>query len=221
MLDDADLSAALPMAAMMACVMSGQSCILPSRILLPRSKYAEGLEVLKTAMENFPIGDPWQPGTMHGPQISQTQREKVLGLIGSGLDSGAALVTGGGVPENLPTGYYVAPTLLSDVDPNARVAQEEIFGPVLTVTGYDTEDEAVAIANNSIYGLSGEVSSVDVDRALRVAQRMRTGNVTINSRSHFGITSPFGGTKQSGLGRRNGDEGYREYLESKTIGMPE
>lgn len=220
-LDDADFNAALPMAAMMACVMSGQSCILPSRILLPRNRYDEGLEILKTSMENFPVGDPWQPGIMQGPQISDTQRRKVLGLIGSGLDSGARLVTGGGIPENLPTGYYVAPTLLADVDPNAQVAQEEIFGPVLTVTPYDTEDEAIAIANNSIYGLSGEVSSADVDRALAVAQRMRTGNVTINAKSHFGITSPFGGTKQSGLGRRNGAEGFREYLESKTIGLPE
>jgi acyl-CoA reductase-like NAD-dependent aldehyde dehydrogenase len=219
-LDDADFNSALPLAAMMACVMSGQSCILPSRILLPRSRYDEGLEILKTSMENFPYGDPWDPGNMQGPQISDGQRKKVLGLIQSGIDSGATLITGGGVPEQLPIGYYVQPTLLGDVDPNSQVAQEEIFGPVLTVTAYDTDDEAVAIANNSIYGLSGEVSGGDVDRAFAVATRMRTGNVTINGKSHFGITSPFGGTKQSGLGRRNGDEGYREYLEGKTIGMP-
>jgi acyl-CoA reductase-like NAD-dependent aldehyde dehydrogenase len=220
-LDDADFNSALPMAAMMACVMSGQSCILPSRILLPRSRYEEGLAILKGAMENFPVGDPWTPGNMQGPQISETQRQKVLGLIRSGLDSGARLVTGGGIPEHLPTGYYVQPTLLADVDPDSQVAQEEIFGPVLTVTPYDSDDEAVAIANNTIYGLSGEVSSADVDRAFEVAKRMRTGNVTINSRSHFGIGSPFGGTKQSGLGYRNGEEGYKEYLEAKTIGMPD
>lgn len=220
-LDDADFGSALPMAAMMACVMSGQSCILPSRILLPRSRYDEGIEMLKNGMENFPYGDPWDPGNMQGPQISDGQRRKVMGLIASGIESGARLVTGGGIPEHLPVGYYVQPTLLADVDPDSRVAQEEIFGPVLTVTPYDTDDEAVAIANNSIYGLSGEVSGGDVDRAFAVATRMRTGNVTINGKSHFGITSPFGGTKQSGLGRRNGDEGYREYLESKTIGMPE
>ena len=219
-LDDADFNAALPMAAMMACVMSGQSCILPSRILLPRSRYAEGLEILKASMEAFPVGDPWDPGKLQGPQISETQRQKVLGLIKSGVDSGATVITGGGVPGDLPIGYFVQPTLLSDVDPDARIAQEEIFGPVLTVTPYDSEDDAIAIANNSIYGLSGEVSSADVDRALTVAQRMRTGNVTINGRSHFGITSPFGGTKQSGPGRRNGAEGFREYLESKTIGLP-
>lgn len=220
-LDDADFNTALSMAAMMACVMSGQSCILPSRILLPRSRYEEGIEILKNMMENFAVGDPWTPGIMQGPQISATQRQKVLGLIQSGIDSGARLVTGGGVPENLPVGYYTQPTLLVDVDPDSQVAQEEIFGPVLTVTPYDSDDEAVAIANNSIYGLSGEVSGADLDRAFAVATRMRTGNVTINSKTHFGITSPFGGIKQSGLGRRNGDEGYREYLEGKTIGMPE
>lgn len=220
-LDDADLSSALPLAAMMACVMSGQSCILPSRILLPRSKYDEGLEILKSMMDGFPVGDPWTPGNMQGPQISAAQRDKVLGLIRSGIDSGARLITGGGVPENLPVGYYTQPTLLADVDPDSQVAQEEIFGPVLTVTPYDSEDEAISIANNSIYGLSGEVSGADVDRAFAVATRMRTGNVTINGKSHFGINSPFGGTKQSGLGYRNGDEGYKEYLDAKTIGMPE
>jgi len=220
-LDDADFNSALPVAAMMACVMSGQSCILPSRILLPRSRYNEGLEILKNMMENFPVGDPWTPGVMQGPQISETQRQKVLGLIRSGIDSGARLVTGGGIPENQPVGYYTQPTLLADVDPDSQVAQEEIFGPVLTVTPYDTDDEAIAIANNTIYGLSGEVSSADIDRAFAVACRMRTGNVTINGKSHFGVGSPFGGTKQSGLGYRNGEEGYKEYLEAKTIGMPD
>lgn len=220
-LDDADFNSALPLAAMMACVMSGQSCILPSRILLPHSRYEEGLAVLKAMMENFPIGDPWTPGIMQGPQISSAQRQKVLGLIEDGISSGARLVTGGGIPEGLPVGHYVQPTLLADVDPESRVAQEEIFGPVLTVTPYRTEDEAVAIANNTSYGLSGEVSSTDVDRAFAVARRMRTGNVSINGKNHFGIDSPFGGTKQSGLGYRNGDQEYREYLHIKTIGMPE
>lgn len=220
-LDDADFNSALPLAAMMACVMSGQSCILPSRILLPRSRYDEGLEILKASMSAFPVGDPWTPGIMQGPQISAAQRNKVLGLIESGVASGARLVTGGGIPEGLTAGYYTQPTLLADVDPNSQIAQEEIFGPVLTVTPYDTDDEAVAIANNTIYGLSGEVSSADVDRAFAIAQRLRTGNVTINGKSHFGVTSPFGGTKQSGLGYRNGSHGYTEYLGIKTIGLPE
>ncbi|PXW31888.1 UNVERIFIED_CONTAM: acyl-CoA reductase-like NAD-dependent aldehyde dehydrogenase [Williamsia faeni] len=218
--DDADFTACLPMAAMMACAMSGQSCILPSRILLPRSRYEEGLAILAATMENIPMGDPWQEGIMQGPQISETQRNKVLGLIRSGIDSGARVIIGGGTPENLPTGYYVQPTLLADVDPDSQVAQEEIFGPVLCVIPYDTDEDAIVIANNSIYGLSGEVSSADNDRALRIAQRLRTGSVTVNSKSFFGITSPFGGTKQSGLGRRNGDFGFKEYLEMKTIGQP-
>src|SRR6478735_9656409 len=130
--------------------MSGQSCIISSRILLPRSRYDEGLAILKGAMKNFQVGDPWMPGNLQGPQISETQRQKVLGLIKSGVDSGARLVTGGGVPDTLPTGYYVQPTLLADVDPNSQVAQEEIFGPVLAVTPYDSDDDAVAIANSTI-----------------------------------------------------------------------
>jgi acyl-CoA reductase-like NAD-dependent aldehyde dehydrogenase len=219
-LDDADLTQCLPMAVMMGCVMSGQSCVLPSRILLPRSRYAEGLQIMKAAMEAFPYGDSWDPRVMQGPQISELQRQKVLGLIRSGVESGATLVTGGGVPEELPKGYYVQPTLLADVDPDSQVAQEEIFGPVLCVIPYDTVDEAIAIANNSIYGLSGEVTSADPERAVQVAMRMRTGSVTINGGSFFGLTSPFGGTKQSGLGRRNGELGFKEYLEVKTMGMP-
>src|SRR3977135_604845 len=131
-------------------------------------------------MENFPVGDPWDPSNMQGPQISETQRQKVLGLIRAGIDAGATVVTGGSIPMDLPMGYYVQPTLLSDVGPNARVAQEEIFGPVLCVTPYDTEDEAFGSANNSIYGLSGEVSSADEDRAARIALRMRTGRGGVN-----------------------------------------
>ena len=219
-LDDAKFEKCLPMAAMVACVMSGQACIMASRILLPRSRYDEGIEILKAAMEATAVGDPWDPGVLQGPQISAAQRQKVLGLVRGGVDSGARLITGGGIPENLPVGYFTQPTLLADVDPDATVAQEEIFGPVLTVIPYDTDDDAVAIANNSIYGLSGEVTGRDSERAFCIARRLRTGNVTVNGRSHFGITSPFGGTKQSGLGRRNGDEGFLEYLEIKTIGHP-
>jgi acyl-CoA reductase-like NAD-dependent aldehyde dehydrogenase len=150
-----------------------------------------------------------------------TQQQKVLRLIKSGLDSGATLVTGGGVPAHLQQGYYVEPTLLTDVDPASEIAQEEIFGPVITVTPYDTEDEAIGLANNTIYGLSGEVTSADPARALRVASRVRTGTMTVNGGSYFGLTSPLGGYKQSGLGRRNGTHGFEEYLEIKTIGLPE
>jgi aldehyde dehydrogenase (NAD+) len=219
-LDDADFTKCLPTAAMLACIMSGQSCTLPSRILLPRSRYAEGLQILKAAMEAFPVGDPWDPRNMQGPQISEAQRQKVLRLIQAGVDSGATLITGGGIPRQCAKGYYVQATLLADVDPDSQVAQEEIFGPVLCVTPYDTDDEAVGLANNSIYGLSGEVSSADTERAKSVAMRMRTGTVTINGGSFFGPTSPFGGTKQSGLGYRNGQHGFKEYLQLKTMGLP-
>jgi aldehyde dehydrogenase (NAD+) len=219
-LDDADFSIYLPMAAAGACAMSGQSCTLASRILLPRSRYAEGLQILKATMEAFPYGDPWDPNNFQGPAISETQRQKVLGLIKSGVDSGATLLTGGGIPAHLPNGYFIEPTLLSDVNPDSQIAQEEIFGPVITVTPYDTEEEAIQIANNTIYGLSGEVSSADEGRALRVASRIRTGTMTVNGGSYFGLTSPLGGYKQSGLGRRNGEYGFEEYLEIKTIGLP-
>ena len=136
-------------------------------------------------MEGFPVGDPWTPGNMQGPQISEAQRQKVLGLIKSGVDSGARLVTGGGIPENLPVGYYVQPTLLADVDPDSQVAQEEIFGPVLTVTPYDTDDEAVAIANNSIYGLSGEVSGA------RCRSRVRGGQADAHRQRHHQRQEPL------------------------------
>ena len=156
---------------------------------------------------------------MQGPLISETKRQKTLGLIASAVAEGATLVTGGGIPESLPVGYYVQPTLLSDVAPASTIAQTEIFGPVITVTPYDTDDEAIAIANNTIYGLSGDVSSGSDERALSIALRLRTGSVTTNNHSFFGITSPFGGTKQRGLGHRNGDEGYKEYLNMKPIGV--
>ncbi|MFV8054743.1 aldehyde dehydrogenase family protein [Mycobacterium sp. 48b] len=219
-LDDADFARTLPMTATMACVMSGQVCTLSSRILLPRRRYDEGIAILRAAMESTPVGDPWNHSIIQGPQISAMQRAKVLGLVQSSISAGARLVTGGAVPADLPVGYFVQPTLLADVEPASQIAQEEIFGPVLTVTPYDTDDEAVAIANDSIYGLSGEVTGSDLDRAKSVALRMRTGNVTVNGASHFGITSRFGGMRQSGLGYRNGDSGFLEYLHGKTIGLP-
>ena len=190
---------------------------------MPRSRYDEGIEILKTMMEDFPVGDPWTPGNMQGPQISETQRQKVLGLIKSGIDSGARL--GHRRRHSRATCRSATtsqPTLLADVDPDSQVAQEEIFGP-----GADRH----AVRHRRRGGRDRQqlastdcrarCSGGDVDRAFAVATRMRTGNVTINGKSHFGIASPFGGTKQSGLGYRNGEEGYKEYLDAKTIGMPE
>lgn len=219
-LDDADFAATLPMAAFMICNNAGQGCTLSSRVLLPRSRYDEGIEILKTALESVQYGDVWDPSAFMGAQSSGTQRDKILGLVADGIDSGARLVTGGKRPEHLPRGFWVEPTLLADVDPTSRVAQEEIFGPVITAIAFDDDDEAVAISNNTIYGLSGDVTSASEERALNVAKRMRTGTLNVNGGSSFGLTSPLGGYGQSGIGRRSGPEGFEEYLEIKTIGLP-
>lgn len=219
---DADLATFLPGAAMIACVMSGQSCVLPSRILLPRSRYEEGLAILQAAFEAFPLGDPWNPAHLQGPQVAGVQWTKVQGMISQAISDGARLVTGGlGRPEGLETGWYTKPTLFADVRPGTDLFQNEVFGPVLAVTPYDSIEDAIAIANDSIYGLSGQVSAGDPQRAFDIARQLNTGSVAVNGGSFFGLTSPFGGTKQSGLGRRNGDEGLAEYMESKTIGVPE
>lgn len=219
-LDDADLSSCLPRSAASVAVMSGQACIMRSRILLPRRRMAEGVEILRSVLESITVGDPWDPATVQGPLISEQQRHKVLQLIAEGVRDGGTLVTGGSIPAHLTDGFFVEPTLLTDVDPSSTVAQEEIFGPVLTVTPYDSDDEAVAIANDTIYGLSGEVSGADEDRAVRIALRMKTGTVSVNGAPFSHLDSPFGGFKQSGLGRRNGVHGFREYLEPKTIAVP-
>jgi len=219
-LDGADLESCLLRTAKSVAVMSGQACILRSRILLPRQRMAEGVEILKRALEAISVGDPWDPSTLQGPLISDSQRRRVLGMIDAGVDAGATLVTGGGIPDGLDRGFFVQPTLLANVEPDSFIAQEEIFGPVLTVTAYDSEDEAIEIANGTIYGLSGEVSGADVDHCTRVALRMRTGTVSINGAPFSHLDSPFGGVKQSGLGRRNGRHGFLEYLQPKTIAVP-
>jgi len=219
-LDDADLAKVLPMAAGGVCTMSGQGCTNATRVLLPRAKLAEGLAILKATVGQFPYGDPWDMKNYSGPAISGVQRDKVLGLIEGAVAAGATLVTGGGKPAHLPVGYYIEPTLLSDVDPRSVIGQEETFGPVVTVTPYDSEEEAVAIANDTIYGLAGQVSSGDDERALAVALKIHTGTVGANVASTFSMTSPLGGVRQSGLGRRYGDHGFEEYLEVKAIGVP-
>jgi acyl-CoA reductase-like NAD-dependent aldehyde dehydrogenase len=219
-LDDADLATVLPPAAGGVCTMSGQGCTNSTRILLPRAKLAEGLGILKATIERFPYGDPWDMKNYSGPAISDVQRDKVLGLIEGAVAAGATLIAGGGKPAHLPVGYYIEPTLLSDVDPDSTIGQEETFGPVVTVTAYDTEEEAIAIANGTIYGLAGQVSSGDDDHALAVALKIHTGTIGANVASTFSMTSPIGGVRQSGLGRRYGEHGFEEYLEVKAIGLP-
>jgi aldehyde dehydrogenase (NAD+) len=218
-LDDADLAAVLPAAAFV-CIHAGQGCALPTRMLLPRSRYDEGLEILAAAFAGVQVGDPNDPGVLAGPLINATQHERVMGYIQSGLDEGARLVCGGGRPAGLDRGFYVEPTLFADVDNSMRIAQEEIFGPVLVVIPFDDDDDAVRIANDSIYGLSGGVSSASNERALAVARRIRTGTIGVNGGNWYAADSPFGGYKASGIGRQGGLEGFEMYLETKTIALP-
>ena len=216
-LDDADLAAALPMSAM-TCVHGGQGCAITTRWLLPRARYEEGVEIMKKAFESFPYGDPEEPGNMQGPQISRRQQERVLGYIEKGKAEGARCLVGGGKPAG--KGFFVEPTLFVDVDPQSTIAQEEIFGPVCVVIPYEDDDDAVRIANDSIYGLSGAVTSGSDEHALAVARRIRTGTISLNGGMWFNVDSPFGGYKQSGLGRENGVMGFEEHLESKVMALP-
>jgi aldehyde dehydrogenase (NAD+) len=218
-LDDADFARILPFTGM-TCVHAGQGCAITTRLLLPRSRYEEGLELVKAAFEGVKYGDPTDPQNIQGPQISRRQQERVLRYIETGVSEGAKLVVGGKRPAHLPKGFYVEPTLFRDVDNRMTIAQEEIFGPVLVVIPFDDDDDAVRIANDSIYGLSGSVSSGSEERAVAVARRIRTGTLSVNGGMWFGPDSPFGGYKQSGIGREMGVEGFEEYLETKTIGLP-
>jgi len=157
---------------------------------------------------------------MQGPVVSARQRERVLGYVAKAKSEGARLVTGGGKPVHLSKGYYVEPTIFADVDPDSTLAQEEVFGPVLAIIPYEDDDDAVRIANNSIYGLSGAVTSDDEERALAVARRIRTGTLSVNGAVWFCVDTPFGGYRQSGVGRENGMLGFEEYLETKAIALP-
>jgi len=217
-LDDANFAAALPSTAM-TCMHAGQGCAITTRLLLPRSRYEEGIAIVEEAFRGVKYGDPTNPENIQGPQISKRQQERVLGYIERGVQEGAKLVVGGGRPKHLEKGYYVEPTLFRDVDNSMTVAQEEIFGPVLVVIPFEDDDDAVRIANDSIYGLSGGVIAKTDERALAVARRLRTGTVSVNGGMWFGPDSPFGGYKQSGLGREMGVAGFEEYLETKTIGL--
>ncbi|MEO6468420.1 MAG: aldehyde dehydrogenase family protein, partial [Acidimicrobiia bacterium] len=218
-LDDADLTAQCGSGAMV-CMHGGQGCAITTRMLLPRSRYDEGVELLKTAFENWKYGDPNDAENLQGPLINARQRERVLGHIEQAKADGARLLVGGGRPAHLEKGFYVEPTLFVDVDPDSALAQEEVFGPVLAVSPYDTDDDAVRIANNSKYGLSGAVNGTDLERAYGIARRIRSGTIAVNGGQWFGPDSPFGGYKQSGLGREHGVAGFEEYLETKTIGLP-
>jgi len=218
-LDDADLAQACGFAGSV-CTHGGQGCAIATRMLLPRSRYEEGVEIAKASFEAVKYGDPADIQNSMGPLINARQRERVLGYIEKGVAEGARLVVGGKRPEHLPKGYYVEPTLFADVDNSMTIAQEEIFGPVLALIPFEDDDDAVRIANDSIYGLSGVITSGSEERALAMARRIRTGTLMVNGGLWFGPDAPFGGYKQSGIGREMGIEGFAEYLETKSIGLP-
>lgn len=201
------------------CMHSGQGCAILSRVLVPKSQLAEAAEKLVAAMANVKVGDPSDPETVQGPQCSAAQRERVEALIQQGIDEGSTLLCGGGRPKDLPRGYYVEPTAFL-ADPDSIVAQQEYFGPVQCLIGYEDEEDAIRIANNSRYGLSGGILSADIERAKRVARRIRTGSLMINGGMWYGPDVPFGGYKHSGLGRENGVVGFEEFLEVKALAEP-
>ncbi|QHB54755.1 aldehyde dehydrogenase family protein [Ralstonia solanacearum] len=216
-LEDADLAAAVK-GTLSACFLnSGQTCSAHSRMLVPRTRYEEVKALAKQLAATYVPGDPALETTRLGPLISAVQRDRVLGYIRKGLEEGAELITGGpDKPEGVSTGYFVRPTVLGNVKPSDTVAREEIFGPVLTILCYDSEEDAIRIANDSIYGLAGGVWSGDEARAIRVARRIRTGQVDING-GPFNMQAPFGGYKQSGNGREHGKYGLEEFLEYKAL----
>ncbi|GAC1315737.1 MAG: aldehyde dehydrogenase family protein [Acidimicrobiales bacterium] len=216
-LEDADLSKAIPDAVAKCYLNSGQTCSALTRLIVPRSKLAEVEQIAAATAQTFTPGDPFADTTRLGPLVSAAQRDRVRGYIQKGIDEGAKLVTGGvDAPEGLEKGFFVQPTVFSEVRRDMTIAQEEIFGPVLSILPYDTEDEAVEIANDSQYGLAGGVWSADPEKAKAVARRMRTGQVEVNGGA-FNPIAPFGGYKQSGVGRELGRIGFEEFLETKAL----
>jgi betaine-aldehyde dehydrogenase len=215
-LDDADFPSAVAAGVDAAYENSGQTCDALTRMLVPRSRLAEVEQIAREAAESYRVGDPFSENTQLGPLISSVQRDRVRGYIEQGIEEGAKLVTGGvEAPDGLPTGYFVKPTVFSNVTREMTIAQEEIFGPVLSIMPYDTEDDAIEIANDGVYGLFGAVSGGE-ERAQRLARKIRAGQVRVNGGRGF-RGAPFGGYKQSGLGRENGTYGLEEFLEVKAL----
>ncbi len=215
-LDDGDFNTAAVFSAFSMVTHAGQGCALTSRLLVPRKQHDEIVELIKTNFGHVRYGDPNDPKTYMGPLISEKQRDKVDGMVQRAVSAGATLVAGG---EKKGPGYFYTPTLLANVDPDSEIAQEEVFGPVLAVIAYEDDDDAVRIANNSIYGLSGAIFGSH-ERALGLARRIRTGTFSINGGNYFHPDAPFGGYKQSGIGREMGAAGLEEFQETKTFAVP-
>jgi len=220
LLDDVDLDVTLPLMMPNAIMNNGEACISLTRILAPRDRYAEVSEALVEQVRAMKVGDALDPTTEVGPLVAERQRERVESYIRIGQEEGAKIAIGGGRPEGFDKGWFVEPTVFVDVDNSMRIAQEEIFGPVLSVIPYDDEADAVRIANDSDYGLCGAVYSRDNDRGLGVARQVRTGTYMVNSNIPIDFSSPFGGYKTSGVGREFGEDGLELFLEKKTITLP-
>jgi aldehyde dehydrogenase (NAD+) len=218
-LEDVDLASSAFMIAYSGLMNSGQACVAQTRILAPRSRYDEITEAIVESAKTFSVGDPADPATQLGPLVAERQRDRVEGYIDKGASEGARLVLDGKRPAGLDKGWYVAPTVFADVDNKMTIAQEEIFGPVLSVIPYETEEEALAIANDSDFGLAGSVWTADVDHGYEIATKVRTGTYGINWYA-FDMGSPFGGYKCSGVGREDGPEGLAAFCELKSILMP-
>lgn len=219
-LDDADLASACSMAAFNVVTHAGQGCAITTRLVVPREKLAEATALTRDALAGLAAGDPTQPGTVCGPLISARQRERVEEYLRIAVEEGGTIETGGGRPDGLDRGFFVSPTLISGLDNSARVAQEEIFGPVLVILPHDGDDDAVAIANDSPYGLSGQVWGTDPERLDHVVNGVRTGTMGVNGGIWYAADVPFGGYKQSGIGREMGVAGFAEYLETKAVARP-
>ena len=221
-LDDADLATTIPTLLPNAIMNNGQACIAQTRILAPRARYAEVVDAVVSGVSALQVGDPMDPATEVGPVVAERQRSRIEGYLDSGREEGATVALGGGRPSGsaFSKGWYVQPTVFSDVDNKMRIAQEEIFGPVLVVIPYDGDDNAVEIANDSSYGLCGSVWTADNDRGLGVARQVRTGTYMLNAPVPIDFSTPFGGFKESGVGREFGPEGLQSFLEMKSIALP-
>jgi aldehyde dehydrogenase (NAD+) len=221
-LDDADLSTTIPTLLPNAIMNNGQACIAQTRILAPRSRYDEVVDAVVAGVSAMKVGDPMDPATEVGPVVAERQRARIEGYLESGREEGATVALGGGRPSgsDFAKGWFVEPTVFSDVDNKMKIAQEEIFGPVLVVIPYDGDDAAVDVANDSSYGLCGSVWTADNDRGLGVARRVRTGTYMLNAPVPIDFSTPFGGFKESGVGREFGPEGLESFLEMKSIALP-
>jgi betaine-aldehyde dehydrogenase len=218
-LPDADLDVAVPQALGSGFMNNGQACVAQTRILVSRDRYSETVDALAEFTRNQVVGDPMDPATNIGPLVAERQRQRVEGFIATAQQEGGKIAVGGNRPSSQPTGWYVEPTLVVDVDPKHTIAQEEVFGPVVSVIAYDSPEDAIRIANDSQYGLSGSVFTADVQAGIDVARKVRTGTYTVNSFA-LEFAGPFGGYKQSGVGRELGPEGLAAYQESKSISLP-